>query len=257
MATIADEPRVLAGEHRFFLIATWLLAILTVGGFSLNLGMGRSSFDVPLIYHLHAVAFMAFIALYLAQASLAASSNRALHMRLGVTAFVLIPVMLVLGVWLTFETLRVLGGPPFFGQSEFLIVNLFHLGAFAALAFGALANRNRPDWHKRLMFGAMVTVSLPGIARLLPLPFMIPWAFPLLFLVTSIFPVAGMIMDRRVHGRVHPAWWWVLLVPLAAVTLGELIDAGGYATEWVAGHVEGTPGGERPPEAFLPAGLGG
>ncbi len=258
MATAATPPdgtRTASGEHRFFLIATWLLALLTVGGFAMNLAAGRSSFDVPLVYHLHAFVFMGFIALYLAQVTLAARGHLALHRRLGLVAVAWIPLMLALGTWLTFETLRVIGGPPFFGQSEFLLVNLFHLGAFAVLAFAALRMRKRPDWHKRLMFGAIVTVSLPGVARLLPLPLLLPHVFPAMFAVISLFPLAGMVMDWRVNRRVHPAWWWALLVPVAAMALGEVIDAQGYATEWVAGHVAGTPGGERPPGAFLPPGM--
>lgn len=255
MATAARSGRTVTGEHRFFLITAWLLAILVVGGFALNLAAGRSSFSVPLVYHLHAFVFMGFVALYVTQATLAASGNLAVHRRLGLLAALWIPLMVVLAVWLTLETLRVLGGPPFFAQSEFLAVNLFHIAAFAGLGFAALALRRRPDWHKRLMFGAMVTVGAPGIARLLPLPLFMPYVFPALFAVVSLFPIAGMVMDRRVHGRVHPAWWWALLVPIAALLVGEAIGGTGYATEWVAGHVEGTPGGERSPGPFMPPGL--
>lgn len=256
MATLADTPpHTAAGEHRFFLIATWLLAILTVGGFALNAAAGRSSFNVPLVYHLHAVVFMGFIGLYTVQATLAAKGNTALHIRLGQISAIYIPLMLALGTWLTFETLRVLGGPPFFSQSEFLVVNLFHLAAFGVLAFAALRMRSQPDWHKRLMFGAMVTVSIPGLARLLPLPFLIPYVFPFIFAVASLFIVAGMVMDRRVHGSVHKAWWWALLGPIAAMGVGEVIGATGYAKTWVAGHVAGTPGGERSPDPFMPPGM--
>lgn len=244
-----------AGEHRFFLIATWLLALLTVGGFVLNLAAGRSTFAVPLVYHLHAFAFMGFIALYLTQVTLAARGSIALHRRLGQLAVMWIPAMVVLGIWLTFETLRVRGGPPVFGQAEFLVVNIFHILAFAGLAGAALRLRHRPDWHKRLMFGAIVLVSNPGIARLLPLPLFVPYTFTMVFLITALFPIAGMVMDRRVNGHIHPAWWWALLVPVAALLLGEAIDASGYASEWVAGHVAGTPGGERPPGPFMPPGL--
>lgn len=255
MASIAANTNDLAGEHKFFMIASWILGIMTVGGFGLNAAMGRSSFDAPLIYHVHAFIFTGFVALYMTQATLAARGHTALHMRLGQISVVWIPLMLVAGVWLTFETLRILGGPPFFGQSEFLVVNLFHLAAFGGLAFAALQMRKRPDWHKRLMFGAMVTVSAPGIARLLPLPLLVPWVFPALFAVMALFVVAGMIMDKRVHGRIHKAWWWSLLVPFAALGVGEVIGASGYARNWVAGHVLGTPGAERPAEAFMPPGM--
>ena len=160
MATAAQpQPVASTGEHKFFLIASWILGVLTVGGFALNAAMGRSSFDVPIVYHIHAFVFFGFVALYVTQATLAARGNTALHMRLGQLAALWIPLMLAAGVWLTFKTLQVLGGPPFFDQSEFLVVNLLHLAAFGGLAFAALRMRRQSDWHKRLMFGAMVTVS--------------------------------------------------------------------------------------------------
>ncbi len=242
-------------EHTFFKVSAWVLGVLTVGGFALNLAAGRSSLDVPIIYHLHALFFFGFVALYITQASLAAGGNLALHRRLGQIGALWVPAMLVMGVWLTFATLQILGGPPFFGQSEFLVVNLFHLAAFGGLAFAALALRNRPDWHKRLMFGAFATVAAPAIARLLPLPFMIPWVFEILFAVMALFPIAGMVMDARVNGGVHRAWWWALLVPIAAMAMGERLGDTQFARAWVAGHVAGTPGGERSPEPFLPPGM--
>lgn len=241
-----------ASEHRFFLVATWILAIVTVSGFVMQLAMGRSSFEVPLPYHLHAFVFMSFIGLYVTQVTLVTRANIALHRRLGQIAAIWIPLMLALGTWLGFVVLRKSGGPFFFGRSEFLVVNLFHLGAFAALAFAALKARNRLDWHKRLMFGAMATVSIPGYARLLPLPLFIPYAYPAMFMAAALFPLAGMVMDKRVHGRIHPAWWWSLLLPLALMALGEAVHSTGFAYDWVAQFTAGHPGGERPDEAFLP-----
>ncbi|PZT90527.1 MAG: hypothetical protein DI637_03695 [Citromicrobium sp.] len=246
----------IGGEHRFFLIASWLLACLTVAGFALHVVAGISSFDRPLVYHLHAVVFMGFIGLYLTQVTLAALGHVSLHRRLGLLAALWVPLMLALGCWLTIATLRITGGPPIFGQSEFLLLNLCHLAAFGGLAFAALKMRDRPDWHKRLMFGAIATVSLPGIARLIPPTLTMPYAIPKLFLLVSLFPLAGMVMDRRVNGRIHPAWWWSLLLPPVAVLFGELLDTWGVASEWVASHVAGTPGGQRPSEAFMPPGMG-
>jgi len=255
MATMIDRPHGIAGEHRFFLVATWLLAILTVSGFALNLALGRSTFAVPLPFHIHAAVFMSFIGLYTAQVTLAARGNLGLHKKLGLLAALFIPAMWVLAIWITLVGLRVIGGPPFFKQSEFLAVNILHITTFAGLAIAALRMRNRPDWHKRLMFGAVVTVSLPGVARLLPLPFLIPWTFPFTFAVISLFPLAGMVMDKRLNGHVHPAWKWVFFVPWFALLIGEAIGATPFAENWVAAHVAGFPGAERPPEAFLPPGM--
>ena len=43
------------GNTRFFTIIAFVMSFVIVAGFSLNLAMGRSSFDVPLAYHVHGV----------------------------------------------------------------------------------------------------------------------------------------------------------------------------------------------------------
>lgn len=134
MATAAPHGSIAQSEARFFFIMACLMAATTLGGFALMAGMGVSSFAVPWIYHVHAGVFIAWVALYVAQNSLILRGNIALHRRMGKLAVTLIPAMVLLAVTLTFMTLRILGGPPFFGQAEFLAVNLFHIAAFAVLA---------------------------------------------------------------------------------------------------------------------------
>ncbi|ABC62182.1 hypothetical protein [Erythrobacter litoralis] len=255
MATTAAGAGIAQREARFFFIMACLMAATTVGGFGLMAAMGVSSFAVPWLYHVHAGVFLSWTALYVAQNTLIFRGNIALHRRMGKLAALLIPVMVVLAIWLTFTTLRMLGGPPFFAQAEFLVVNIFHILAFAALAGWALARRRETDWHRRLMFGAMATVGAPGLARLLPLPLTIPYTFAVVFLAAMIFPVVGMIFDKRAHGRVHPAWWWTLAVPIVALVVGEIGANTDAAVQFTAEWVAGTPGGERPAEAFLPPGF--
>lgn len=232
-----------------------VMATTTLSGFALMAAIGVSSFSLPLIYHVHAVVFIVWTALYVAQNGLVMMGNVSAHRVLGKTAVVLIPIMVVLAIALTFQTLRITGGPPFFAQTEFLAVNIFHILAFALLAGWALARRRETDWHRRLMLGAMATVGAPGIARLLPLPLTMPFTFAIVFLAAMIFPVIGMIADKRSHGRVHAAWWWTLSIPLAALAVGEAIASIPALQEWVAGWVAGTPGAKRPAEAFLPPGF--
>ncbi|MDZ7784682.1 MAG: hypothetical protein U5K56_17660 [Halioglobus sp.] len=87
---------------------------------------------------------------------------------------------------------------------------------------------------------------------MLPLPLTIPYTFTVMFFAALVFPLIGMIADRRLHGRVHRAWWWTLAIPLAALLIGELIASTEWAVAFTADYVAGTPGAERPPEAFLP-----
>ncbi len=258
MATIAGGgPRPVAdvAERRFFLIMALTMAATIVAGFSLNLAMGRSSFAVPLPYHVHAVIFMSWIGLYLAQHVTAAKGNWALHRRVGRLAYLWVPLMVLAGCMIMITVARRTGGPFFFDVNEFLVSNLALLLCFGGLAWWALRRQRHTGWHRRLMLCAMAILTGPGLGRLLPLPLMIPNSWTITVAVTMIFPVIGMVADKRSRGQVHPAYWWGLGI-YAAVFVASMALAYsplGYAfTDWV---VAGTPGAERPMQAFLPPGF--
>jgi hypothetical protein len=252
MATLAEPGAPARSEERFFFTLACTMAAVLVAGFSLNLAMGRSSFEEPLVYHVHGVVFFGWVALFLTQTWLQASGNVALHKRLGWLSLLWVPAMVVLGIAITITSMRRTGGPFFFDANEFLISNPIALVAFAGLVFGAVAMRKRSDWHRRLMLGAMASIMGPGFGRLLPTPLFVPWAWEITNLVGMGFVVAGMIRDKRHHGRIHPAWHLGLWVTVGALLLGEVLayTEWGYAlTEQVmAGH----PGAARPMEAYLP-----
>ena len=244
-----------ASEARFFFIMACVMGTVAISGFALMAFLGVSSFARPWFYHAHAAVFISWTLLYVAQNSLILMGNIPLHRRMGLGATVLIPLLIAFGIGLTFMSLRVTGGPPFFRQAEFLVVNILHIGAFALLAIWALRRRRDTDWHRRLMFGAMATVGGPGLARLLPLPMTIPYTFYVVFLAAMIFPIIGMIADNRIRGSVHPAWRWTLIIPLVAVLAGEALSTLPAIENWTADWVAGTPGGERPAGPFMPPGM--
>ncbi|MGB7371732.1 hypothetical protein [Erythrobacter sp.] len=240
---------------RFFTVMAFIMSLIVVAGFSLNLAMGRSTFISPWPYHLHGVVFMGWIALYLAQHITASTNNRRLHVTLGRAAYVFVPAMVATGSVLMIVAARRTGGPFFFHASEFLWSNLMLLWCFGGLAWWALRQRRYVGWHRRLMLCAMAILTGPGLGRLLPMPFMIPWAWTISTFVTFLFPVIGMIADLRREGEVHPAYWCGLgaYVATFAVSMALAYSPLGIAvSEWV---VAGTPGAERPLEPFLPPGF--
>jgi len=83
MATRALPSTVATREHRFFFYSAIAMAVVLVAGFSLNLAAGRSSFALPLLYHLHGMVFMGWIALYVTQTALIAGRALRWHRRLG------------------------------------------------------------------------------------------------------------------------------------------------------------------------------
>lgn len=257
MATqAATATAVFEREHRFFFITACVMAFVLVAGFSTNLVMGRSSFASPLVFHLHAFTFFGWVVLYLLQTGLAATGSLHLHKRLGWLALAWVPAMVILGTAIIIHSIRATGGPFFFDKNEFLIANPLGVLAFAGTAFWAIALRRRTDWHRRLMLCAMAMITGPGFGRLLPMPFLIPWAwwlaavaFPMLFIL------AGMVTDLRRRGRVHPAYLYGLGLLIGSQLLADAIAYSpmGYAiTDAVT---QGYPGAARPMRAFLPPDL--
>ncbi|MBN8484158.1 MAG: hypothetical protein J0L50_05215 [Sphingomonadales bacterium] len=239
-------------EERFFFKLACAIALVLVAGFSVHLAMGRSSFDAPLLFHLHGVVFFGWVGLFLVQTGLMAGGNVALHKRLGWLSALWVPLMVVLGFAITLASLRRNGGPFFFDANEFLFGNPAGILAFATLVGAAVALRKRTDWHRRLMLGAMASIAGPGFGRLLPMPLMIPYAWELSNLICMGFVVAGMIRDKRHHGAVHPAWLAALIVPLVFLTLGQIIAYSPWGIELTRQVLEGHPGAVRPMAAYLP-----
>jgi hypothetical protein len=254
MATIADAQRGIAREHRFFLTMAIAMAAVIVGGFSANLLLGRSSFALPLIYHVHAFVFFGWVALYVMQNALIAGGAVHIHRRLGWLALVWAPAMIVLGIAVTLHAVRNHGGPPFFDLNEFLIGNIMGLLGFAGLVTAAIMLRRRTDWHRRLMFCGMAILTGPGFGRLLPTPLFIPWAWSIVALVAPlIFPLIGMAFDRRRTGHVHRAWWWGAGAMIAAHVAGELIAYSPPGRALTEAVVAGTPGADRDWRAHFPS----
>jgi len=69
------------------------------------------------------------------------------------------------------------GGSPFFAVNQFLVSNSMQLLLFAGLTGLAVTVRANTDWHRRLMFWAFAILTGPGLGRLLPMPFFIPYAW--------------------------------------------------------------------------------
>ncbi|HBC16379.1 MAG TPA: hypothetical protein DC026_11875 [Erythrobacter sp.] len=256
MATIHPPHVTVPREQtRFFFVMALVMALVIVGGFTLQLAMGRSSFAVPAAYHLHAAVFMGWIGIYLAQHVTALRGQWALHAGFGRIAYLWIPLMLVFGSVLMVVVARRTGGPFFFHVSEFLWSNMMLLWCFGGLAFWALRRRRYTGWHRRLMLCAMAILTGPGLGRILPLPLMIPHAWTITTLATMVFPVIGMIADKRATGRVHPAYLWGLGIYAAVFVLSLLLAHSETGMAITRSVIADTPGELRPMEAFLPPGF--
>ncbi|WP_374284931.1 hypothetical protein [Novosphingobium sp.] len=253
MATTFDKIVPARGdEARFCFRLACAMALLLTAGFSFQLAAGRSSFAVPLIYHVHAAVFFGWVVLFLAQTWLAAAGNFQFHRQLGRLAAIWVPAMVIAGTMLTVTSMQRTGGPFFFDASEFLIGNPAGILAFALTVGAAVMLRRRTDWHSRLMLCAMAGITGPGFGRLLPMPLLVPWSWEISSSAGLVFIAAGMVRDYRRAGRIHPAWFVGIAVTIGWIALGEGVAQTPWAIELTHAVMAGHPGAARPMEAYLP-----
>lgn len=250
MATLAPTPASVSADNRFYFNLVATMALVVVAGFSFQLGMGRSTFAVPLVWHLHAFVFMGWVALVVTQTWLATRGPIAVHRTLGWLAAIWLPTMVVLGTTITTATLRRGTAPFFFLPQHFLVLNVLGLLAAAALVVAALRLRRTTDWHQRLQICAFAALLGPGFGRLLPMPLMEPFAMEGANLAGLLFPAYAMLREWRREGRVHPAWWTGIGVVIGAMLVGEVIAYSPLGGSIYAAVTAGSPGAAIPGLAF-------
>lgn len=253
MATLAEQPFVPSvGDERFFIRAAIVMAIIIVAGFSFQLTMGRSTFASPVRVHVHAVLFMGWVGIYLLQNIFVGTGRIGLHRKLGWVAAVWMVAMVVSGFVVAVAMARNGTVPFFFQPLHFLIFDPVALLTFGGLTAAAVILRRRTEWHRRLHFCGMTILLAPAFGRLLPLPFMQPWAWEATFVVILLFPLAGMWADVRRNGVVHPAWKWGLSAIVGSFVLTQAITYSRVGTAIYAGVTEGSRGAAVPPLEFQP-----
>jgi hypothetical protein len=252
MATLAMDVRPVrtSGDERFFMTAALAMAGVIVAGFSLNAIMGRSSFSAPISVHVHALLFMGWMVLYVVQNALVASGNVAIHRRLGWVSAIWIPAMIAAALYVIVGMVQRGAVPFFFTPIFFLTFDTMILASFVGLTVTAIRLRRRTDWHRRLMYCAMAALTGPGFGRLLPMPLLIPYSAETAVAASLIFPVVGIVADRRRTGRIHNAWWWGLAAIVGGQILAEIVARtwlGLSLYDWIAA---GTAGAHIAPTAY-------
>jgi hypothetical protein len=228
------------GTRRFY-VGMAIAVLITV-----FLGFSRTYFlkgyygtpELSLLLHIHGLVFTSWVLLFLAQTTLVATGRTDLHRKLGVGGAVLGALLLIVGT--TVAILRVKGGRPSpipgVPPLSFLAVPLFDMVVFAILISAGLAQRHRPETHKRLMTLATIALTSAPIARFAAVRQVGPPAF---FGLTDLFIVAMLVYDLATRRRVHPATIWGGLVIVASQPLRLMISGtpawlafAGWLTSW-------------------------
>jgi len=170
----------------------------------------------PLVVHLHAVAFVAWIVLLMAQSLLIRTGRWRIHRRLGIAAVVLAAIMVILGPAVAIAIQRAqLGSPhpsPVFGNPAFLAVQLGGILAFGIIATAGFLLRHKPSAHRRLMLLATLAISDAGFAR-----WTAPWLHHVMgggfwadfagnYAANDVLILVLGTYDLVTRRRLHPAW---------------------------------------------------
>ena len=254
MATLAGKftfkerrPDVLSGTPRahsldrwiFVAMAVWFIAIVLGGFIPDAIGMAAAARagqrpPLPLVLHVHAVVMGSFLLLLLTQSVLMATGRCELHKRVGIAAFVLVPVLVVVGlilaptiyhqVWNFAQTapadVQANMRQRLLALDNILLLQI-RIGLLFPLFMGiALAARGaNAGLHKRMMFLATVVPLPAAIDRMHWLPNTLP-ATPVgtdLWILVVLSPMV--LWDVLRNRRLHEAYWiWLAVyVPVALV----------------------------------------
>jgi hypothetical protein len=122
----------------------------------------------PLVI-VHAVAFTAWIALFITQAGLISARQHKLHMRLGLVTVGLAVLLVVLGLMTGARSAAIGSGPPRVPPLTWFAVPFLDMVVFSGLVVGGYVYRRDPQTHKRLMLCATLLMLQPGVGRI-PMP---------------------------------------------------------------------------------------
>lgn len=177
--------------------------------------------ELPALVHVHGVVMTLWLALFVAQVALVAADRRDWHRRLGAAGAVLAVAIVVVGYFTAIEGARrgVTPGPP---PLAFLAIPLSVVLVFAIFVAAALHYRRRPDYHKRLMVLATLTVIQPATARF-AVDVLGLTSPPVFFAITVAVLLAFLAWDTASHRRLHPAFGWGMLFFVVSLPVRFLV----------------------------------
>jgi hypothetical protein len=190
--------------------AIWLAIVL---GFGIDIVKRAhdGALNFSLVVHLHTIAYTGWLVLLAAQVLLVRTGRVAMHRRLGLSALILLPAMLLLGPATAYYGVA---DNPYMPDKwiAWLSVNFTNaIGALVLLTAGLIMRRN-PAAHKRLMVMGTIALTEPGFSRI--------WSsflearfgdgytgfYVSTYIGTFLLVIAVGIYDLATRRRLHPAY---------------------------------------------------
>jgi hypothetical protein len=174
---------------------------------------------LPLLLHVHGAVFLSWLVLFVAQPTLAIRGSLKLHRQLGWFGAVLALLMMIMGAAATLFALKTHIVPSFFPPGIFLVMNVIDVAFFGGLVAAGVAMRGKAEWHKRLMLCATILLLGPGLGRLLPMQSFGAVAPLVMWGVQDAILLAGPVTDLVMRRKVHPAYYWGVVVVVLSQAL--------------------------------------
>ena len=201
----------------------------------------------PQVLHVHAVLMGSFLLLLLTQSVLMATGRCALHKRVGIAAFALVPALVVAGAILAPTIYHQVwnfaqAAPPAVQQVmqgrllalDNILLLQMRIGILFPLfmAIGLSARGGNAGLHKRMIFLATAMPLPAAIDRMAWLPTTLPTS-PVatdLYILLAVSPL--FVWDVVRNRRVHEAYWvWLAInVPFALLVYRLWATPGWHAT---------------------------
>ncbi|MGH8139999.1 MAG: hypothetical protein ACREVV_17625 [Steroidobacteraceae bacterium] len=222
MNAIVRSPRRFDG--RLYLGASLIFLALVFWTFARTFYLQPFFGSPPLsaLLHIHGAVMTGWVVLLVAQTSLIAVHRVQWHRRLGVFGAVWAALVVLYGSITTLHAAaREVRGHTDFAASQVVItsLDLLQMLFFAGFVAIAIWQRQRPDYHKRLML-LTIACMLPDALARLPVSFMTGATEAELNLRImvglDVFVLVCVGLDTLRHRRLHPAFAWGALLFVGA-----------------------------------------
>jgi hypothetical protein len=236
MSAVIIDPKTSVNRRRadrrlFAIILAWLwLGVVAGFGFDISQSLRHTGLHYLPIVHFHAVIFVGWMLLFTYQFFLIGEGKAATHKRLGYALAGYVVLMVVVGVWTTYEVDAFRASHAGTGDPTFFIIATSTMVVFAVLSGAGLFMRKHRDAHKRLMLLATIYVTDAGFARLSPLVFVpiIHTPYLRILLISYFFTDLAMIAIGVYDWIVRRRFYRSYLIAMAFIGFAELFSTWMY-----------------------------
>lgn len=175
----------------------------------------EGTFRANPIVHVHGLVFSAWTIFFVYQTWLAASGRLVRHRAVGMIGVSFATAMTIFGTLAAINQMKSAAALGLADAGEaFALVPLGSIVFFAVVVAFAIGNVRRPEWHKRLMLVATISILDAAVARWFmvflappgpPGPPPVTVDVPPALLVCTLL-IVGIVHDWRQRGRPHPAY---------------------------------------------------